>query len=196
MKAWAFWYLVVIWVYNNNQDEEIEFPWQTCPYDEHSDEHRISCDALSVYLTLYDDDDDVWTVLSLRWLPVSRLQKAWAALPVDLLHWGPTCVNVSSSARLCCLFLFAVCWLNISNSSGGGEGAAAGLRAAGQRLPAEPAAVCWDLCTEQTRGMNCVSFIFNVVFVLTVVGFLSALELLRWLLKCGWLLPFLKIFDY
>lgn len=120
----------------------------------------ISCDAFSITLTLTDDDDDVWTVPFLRWLPVSWLQKAWAALPVDLLHRGLTRVNVSSSALLFRLFVFAVCWLNISNPSGGGEGPAAGLWAAGQRLPAEPAAVCWDLRTEQTRGMNCIVLYF------------------------------------
>lgn len=45
-------------------------------------------------------------------------------------------------------------WLSSSDPAGGGEGTSAGLWAAGQRLPAEPAAVCRDICTEQTRGMK------------------------------------------
>lgn len=54
------------------------------------------------------------------------------------------------SALLCLPF----CWLSSSDPAGGGEGTSAGLWAAGQRLSAEPAAVCRDICTEQTRGMK------------------------------------------
>lgn len=36
--------------------------------------------------------------------------------------------------------------------AGGGEGTSSGFWAPGQRLQAQPGAVCWDICTEQTRG--------------------------------------------
>lgn len=100
--------------------------------------------------------------IALRKRPVSGLQEAGAAIRVDLLHRGLTWwflwffffftvhAAFDPSALLCLPF----CWLSSYDSAGGGEGTSAGLWAAGQRLPAEPAAVCWDICTEQTRGMK------------------------------------------
>lgn len=101
------------------------------------------------------------TGVSLRKWPMSGLQEAGAALRVDLLHRGLVEVsdffsytNFLILQHLCVSCSVALGWLSFFYPAGGGEGTSSGFWAPGQRLQAQSGAVCWDICTEQTRGMR------------------------------------------
>lgn len=96
---------------------------------------------------------------------MSGLQEAGAAIWVDLLHRGLTqereivsdffsYMNFLILQHLCVSCSVAFGWLSFHYPAGGRQGTSSGFWAPGQRLQAQPGAVCWDICTEQTRGMR------------------------------------------
>lgn len=89
-----------------------------------------------------------------EWISYTEVRWKTDACRVSLHLFFSLCTCFLILRHLCASCSAAFGWLSFFHPAGGGEGTSSGFWAPGQRLQAQPGAVCGDLCTEQTRGMR------------------------------------------